>query len=223
MSNNFNDIIDIMKICTNPNCTQINPQELTAFHKKKSAKDGLISQCKICRNSSNEIYRKVNPEKEKVRGVNYRKANKEKVNAKNTAWNKANPERVKFNQAAWQKANPEKVRANDIAWKKANPEKSKSKSLRWQKAHPGKANSRTAKRHAQKLNATPKCLTDNQLLEIQAFYVEASRLTKETGVPHHVDHIVPLQGDEVSGFHVPWNLQILTASENYKKGNKIIG
>ena len=72
-----------------------------------------------------------------------------------------------------------------------------------------------AKYRAKKLNATPKWLTAKQLEEIQQIYTKARELGLE------VDHIIPLQGKNVCGLHVPWNLQLLTRQQNASKSNKI--
>jgi hypothetical protein len=65
----------------------------------------------------------------------------------------------------------------------------------------------------------PTWLTEIQKEEINDIYRKAREIEKLTGVKQHVDHIVPLQGEFVSGLHVPWNLQILPASENSRKSN----
>ena len=41
------------------------------------------------------------------------------------------------------------------------------------------------------------------------------------GVEYQVDHIHPINGVEFTGLHVPWNLQVITKSENLSKGNKL--
>lgn len=55
--------------------------------------------------------------------------------------------------------------------------------------------------------------------ELRRIDEEAKRLTRSTGVPHEVDHIVPVNHPHVCGLTVPWNLQILTQRENGSKGS----
>ena len=55
--------------------------------------------------------------------------------------------------------------------------------------------------------------------KINEFYKKAVRLTEETGIPHEVDHIIPISK---GGKHHEDNLQIITMRENRKKHTKII-
>jgi hypothetical protein len=116
------------------------------------------------------------------------------------------------------KTNPERQREYDRAWKRSNREYKRAYDRERRKAQPERGRAHVAKRRATKLRATPAWLDPRDLLPI---YHEAARLTAETGVLHHVDHIVPLRGDGVCGLHVPWNLQAIPAIENLKKGNRL--
>lgn len=79
-----------------------------------------------------------------------------------------------------------------------------------------------AQRNAAKLSATPGWLTKQHRDEIAATYALSATRTASTGVPHNVDHIVPLRSDVVCGLHVPWNLQVITAEANRSKSNSLV-
>ena len=120
----------------------------------------------------------------------YRQANRDKMEAKNRVWREANKDRVAAIQSAYNKAN---------------------RSAR---------NSLAAAYRASKLNATPDWLTGTHKAHMKRTYALATLMTEATGVPYHVDHIVPLRGKDICGLHVPWNLQALRADLNHSKSNK---
>ena len=79
-----------------------------------------------------------------------------------------------------------------------------------------------AKERAAKTKATPKWLTKQQLDDIAEFYMIAKMFQLYTGETYHVDHIEPINGEDVCGLHVPWNLRVIHWKENLEKSNKRI-
>jgi len=63
-------------------------------------------------------------------------------------------------------------------------------------------------------------LTKKEKEQVYEIYQIAKKMTSETGVEHHVDHIRPLAA---GGEHHPSNLQVIPATENLKKGSKFDG
>lgn len=122
--------------------------------------------------------------------------------------------------ATYRVTNPVKIKARKAAYYRDNADTVKAAANAYHKANPGKARARASKRKAALLQRTPAWLTEEDHRKIEDYYILAEYMEIATGVPYHVDHIVPLQGNNVSGLHVPSNLQVITASENRSKSNK---
>lgn len=92
----------------------------------------------------------------------------------------------------------------------ADRERAKLAAREWRKNNPLHRNALKRKYVADRAARIPKWADMSKITE---FYL---------GCPpgHHVDHIVPMRGKNVSGLHVHYNLQYLPAMENMRKNNR---
>jgi 5-methylcytosine-specific restriction endonuclease McrA len=146
-------------------------------------------------------------------------------------WEKGNQTRAEYfrqyNQSeAGQKAKREYYERNKgavVARAQARPDAAKNAyKQKYKEANPDMYRELVSLRRRRFRQATPKWLTAEQRMEIRLKYRLAIELSRATGIRHAVDHIVPLQGEEVCGLHVPWNLQVIPQEENLKKSNKLV-
>lgn len=140
-------------------------------------------------------------------------ANREKRIAQTKAWKEANPEKAKeYDRQCYQRNRAERIRkATEL--NAANRPRANEIHRKSQKKHQSRHNASTALYRALKLQASPPWLTKEHKRQIALFYARCPK-------GYHVDHKVPLQGENVSGLHVLWNLQYLPAIENLKKSNR---
>jgi hypothetical protein len=159
----------------------------------------------------------------------YYEKNKASLNAKSKAYYHANKETASDKAKIYYQNNKAKIQARQQEYYQNNKAKIQdhyrdnpihAEYMKvWRQNNSHKTRGYCAKRRASKLLATPGWLTAEQHAQIEQIYFKAFVMEQETGTKYEVDHIVPLQGAEVSGLHVPWNLQILTVADNRRKGN----
>jgi hypothetical protein len=125
-------------------------------------------------------------------------------------YRKKNRVEIRNNHKRWRDENPEKIIAYNKKWRAENPEKCAEMDRSWNDRNRWKKNAHRALRRTRLEQRTP----DWADLEAINFFYECC----PKGC--HVDHIVPIQGRNVSGLHVAENLQWLPATENLSKSNK---
>jgi translation initiation factor 2 beta subunit (eIF-2beta)/eIF-5 len=115
----------------------------------------------------------------------------------------------------WRKDNAQHIKDSHRIYQRANKDRINAHNRKYIKTEKGKAVNRekSAYRRALKKQATPPWIDRKVLKEIYANCPKG----------YHVDHIIPLESDDVCGLHVPANLQYLSAFENDSKGNRFDG
>jgi hypothetical protein len=201
------------KACTRCGC--VKPATTEFFSPRADGKLKLASGCKAC-----HAAKKRENYQDPVRAAKYRLSDAKSAKKRYDS----DPEyraaerirllhlkrRLRSDPEHW-----ERSLARDREWRKANWHRVrmyKHKSGALQVFH-------VMQRHAAKLKATPAWA---DIGAIKAIYEKARRMTEETGIQHHVDHIIPLRGRGVCGLHIHTNLQVLTAQENKRKSNKLL-
>lgn len=191
-------------------CTKCKAEKtLEEFVNNKRTKDGKHYQCKACQKATLDAWRAKNPDKVRAQGRRNYANNSERFKSYTKQYAKDNPNKVKAVQSRWAKNNKEHRRdkareryQNDSEWR-------------------NRVKARNSARHKRLRQSIPPWQDRTELRDI---WREAQRIAEETGVPHDVDHLVPLQSrcKTVSGLTVPWNLRIIPSSENQSKNNFLV-
>lgn len=162
----------------------------TEFHKSSRFKDGLRKWCKTC---------------ERAAALNWRNANRERAIDAAKRWKIENVDReIEYRKTRYL-ANREHFIQKASEWGKRNPERKRISGLPCKRA-----------RQIGQSKATPKWANRFFMKEIYSLAILRSRLT---GVPHEVDHEVPLNHPRVCGLHCEANLAVITKAQNRAKRN----
>ena len=149
---------------------------------------------------------------------------KDKENQKRLAreWYLRNRELAISRAKSWNESNPEKRHEIATKSRKVNAESHNSYNRDWFSKNSDKRSAYQAKRRAMLIQRTPKWLTQDDLWMIEEAYELAKKRTEMFGFEWHVDHVIPLQGKKVSGFHVPSNIQVIPGLENVRKNASFV-
>ena len=189
-----------MKTCNK--CNQTKPE--TEFNSRKNRKGQAVlrNSCKKCHGAINAL----NKEK-----------NKEKYNA--AARLKYATDLEYKRRMLEAKAEYRKLKKPDKQYTRTPEQKeaARQSDKKYKASHKAEIRAAKAKRRSSELQRTPS-YADFEL--IKKFYLLAKHLYDTTGIKYHVDHIDPLLGTTVSGFHIESNLQVIKEIDNLRKNNK---
>ena len=206
----------MQKECTK--CGEVKPLE--GFGVRNKSKSGRAASCKDCDNARNKKYREENRDKVSARKKKYHEDNRDEIAVYRKKYYEKNRDETLARNKKYYEENRDKVSAREKKYYEENHDKVSARKKKYRKKFPEKSAARTAKRKAAKLERVPSWSNEADLKAIKKIYARCKRINKLTGIPHQVDHVIPLQGENISGLHHSTNLAIIPAALNRSKNNK---
>jgi len=174
-----------------PHCKAEKP--VSEFHKDRRAATGYQVYCKVCKSNM----QRNSPTRKSVVD-RYREANKEICNARSVATQKKYREKYNKTMADWVAKNHSHV----LERRRKNYSANSAREIERVRRRQGRIRDKVQ-------------LTAGHQAEIDGMYMFCQIFKG-----FEVDHKIPLNGKNVSGLHVPENLQVLSRRENRSKGNR---
>lgn len=164
------------------------------FGLNRGMKDGRFNQCKLCRKIA----------RQSIKETDYELYQRQ-LECSRLAKQKLGKEHLKESKTKWDLKNSEYVKEYRRNYYLDNLDRCRLN---------GTKHWKSIKRASVKFS--DRCRVSN-------VYKESKKLTRETGIQHSVDHIIPLNGKNVSGLHIESNLQIIPLIDNNRKYNSFTG
>jgi len=194
-------------------CEIVKPAQEFSKVPPKINKLGVNSRCKVCVRESQNLLRNTPEHKEKMKRYNQEYVVKnaevlyEKRKRKYHNRSQEKREKDKIEKAIYSRKRQALIKAGKIS----------------RYIIPKEKRNMYAKRYvSSKRTSSPPWLTKEHY-DCFDFLAILASLMKSEHTRYALDHIIPLRGKNVCGLHVPWNIQILSSSENNKKNNRFDG
>jgi hypothetical protein len=208
--------------------------------KSKAASRSSHQKHKVKRNKISSEYYSKNKEscaatqrkyyeknKDKILGhaKGYSIANSESIKEKGLIYRENNREILAGRSAKYREGREEKARQYAQQYRKDNTSKTRADAKRWRLSNPAYCAARGAARRTRMKVSNLSEHHRGKIIDIYNVRDELNLCALSAGAidTFHVDHIMPLKHKKFSGLHAPWNLAIIPARDNMRKGNRVVG
>lgn len=181
----------LVKTCTI--CKEEQP--ISNFHKSKTGKYGVVSNCKPCAKIRKKAYNETNKEKIKAYNESYYAEKKDFVREIQKAYYEKNSEKIKANVMKWEKENPERKAENQAKYRKEKPELHRERQKRYKLNNPervrelGRKHTQTRRARIRELDYD---LTEEQWQETLEEFSHSCAYCGKTDCKLEQEHIVPV-------------------------------